>query len=110
MRDLHVILFIPVKFHGSRWKEKMTFCTVRGEILLTFCVVGEFFSFLGAFAKLRKAYSYLRHVCLSDRMEQLGSLWTDFRKHLILEGFCKICRENSRFINLLAPELFFFKF
>jgi hypothetical protein len=36
-------------------------------------------TFLGAFAKLRKAtISFVRSVRLSVRMEQLGSHWTDF--------------------------------
>jgi hypothetical protein len=37
--------------------------------------------FLGAFAKLRKAtISFVMSVCLSDRMEELGSHWTDFQE------------------------------
>jgi hypothetical protein len=38
--------------------------------------------FLGAFTKLQKKKSdyYLRHVCPSVRMEQLGSHWTDFHE------------------------------
>jgi hypothetical protein len=36
-------------------------------------------SILGAFAKLRKAtFSFV--ICLSVRMEQLGSHWTDFHE------------------------------
>ena len=31
--------------------------------------------FLGAFAKLRKSYCWLRHVCLSVRTDELGSHW-----------------------------------
>jgi hypothetical protein len=39
----------------------------------------NFLSFLGAFAKFRKAtLSFFLSVCLSLRMEQLGSHWTDF--------------------------------
>ena len=67
MRDLHVILFITVKFHGNRWKEKRTFCTVMSEILSTF-VPSEILSFLDAFAKLRKAsVIFVMSVCPSDR-------------------------------------------
>ena len=36
-------------------------------------------TFWGAFAKLRKAtVSFAAYICLSVRMEQLGSHWTDF--------------------------------
>jgi hypothetical protein len=37
-------------------------------------------------------------VCLSVRMEQLGSYWKDFHENVIFEDFLKICRENSSFI------------
>ena len=37
--------------------------------------------FLGAFAKSRKAtISFVKSVCPSVRMQQLGSHWTDFDK------------------------------
>jgi hypothetical protein len=48
--------------------------------------------------KIAKGYSYIRHVCLSVRMEQLGSHWTDFHEILIFEYFSKICNENSNFL------------
>jgi len=46
---------------------------------LTLARAGPHYSFtiLGAFTKLRKR---LLALCLSDRMEQLGSHWTDFRE------------------------------
>jgi hypothetical protein len=41
--------------------------------------------FLGAFAKLRKAtISIVVSICLSVRMEQLGSHWTEFDETLYL--------------------------
>jgi hypothetical protein len=40
-----------------------------------------FYRLLGAFAKLRKAtVSFVTSVCLSVRMEQVGSHWTDFHE------------------------------
>jgi hypothetical protein len=56
----------------------MVFVMVRQRVL---CAVGtEFFS---AFAKLRKAaINFVMSVRLCVRMEQLGSLWTNFRKIL----------------------------
>ena len=44
--------------------------------------------FLDAFEKLQKT-TYRRHVCLSDRMEQLGSHSTDFHEILYLNIFRK---------------------
>ena len=47
-------------------------------------------SLVGAFAKLREAtVSFFMFVCLSVRMEQLGSLWTNFHKILHLKIFRK---------------------
>ena len=47
-------------------------------------------TFLGAFAKLRKAtISFVISVPPSVRMEQLGSHWTDFREILYLNIFRK---------------------
>ena len=34
--------------------------------------------FLHAFAKLQKSDYWLRHMCLSVRMEQIDSHWMDF--------------------------------
>jgi len=49
------------------------------EAVGVYCAVGT--QFLGAFTKLRKAIiSFLMSVCLSVRMEQLGSHWTDFHE------------------------------
>ena len=45
-------------------------------------------NFLGAFAKLRKAtISFVMSVCLSLRMEQLGSHWKDFHEILYFTIF-----------------------
>jgi hypothetical protein len=45
---------------------------------------------LGAFAKLRKAtISFVLCVCLSVRVEHLGSQWSDFREILHLSIFRK---------------------
>jgi hypothetical protein len=42
-------------------------------------IPGGLLAFLGAFAKLRKAtVSFVLSVCLSVRVAELGSLWTDF--------------------------------
>jgi hypothetical protein len=49
--------------------------------------------------KIAKSIISFRSTCPSVRME-LGSLWTDFHKTLILEYFSKICRENSSFIKI----------
>ena len=37
-------------------------------------------TFLGVFEISQKGDYYLRRVCLSFRMEQLGSYWTDFHE------------------------------
>ena len=58
------------------------------SLFLFFCsllFVSQFCSFLGAFAKLRKAtinvvMSFCLSVCLSIRMEQLSSHWADFHE------------------------------
>jgi hypothetical protein len=51
--------------------------------------------FLGAFAKLRRAtLSLVMSVCLSVRMEQLGSDWMDFHAVWYLRVFSKNCIEN----------------
>jgi len=45
------------------------------------CILAFLRSFLGKFAKLRKAtVSFVMSVCLSVRMEQLASYWTDFHE------------------------------
>jgi hypothetical protein len=47
---------------------------------------------LGNFAGLRKAsISIVLSVCLSARMEQLRSHWTDFYEILVFENFSNIC-------------------
>jgi hypothetical protein len=53
--------------------------------------------FLGAFAKLQKP---VLASCLSVRMAQLGSHWTDFYHIWYLGIFRKICRENSGFTKI----------
>ena len=46
--------------------------------------------FLGAFARLRKAtIGFVMTVCLSVRVEQLGSNWTDFHEIRYLRIFRK---------------------
>jgi len=51
---------------------------------------GQSFTFLGAFAKLRKAtVNFGMYVCPSVRMEELGSHWTDFLGILYLSVFRK---------------------
>jgi hypothetical protein len=56
---------------------------------------------LGAFAKLRKAtISFVMSVCLSVRVEQFDSHWTDFSEIWYYKIFPKICRENSSFIKI----------
>ena len=59
-------------------------------------------SFLGAFAKLRKAtISFVMSVCLSVRPHGTTRLPLDgFLWNLIFEDFSKICRENSSFIKI----------
>ena len=54
-------------------------------------------TFLGAFAKLRKATVTFMSVCC---MGELGSHWTDFDETWYLSPFSKICLQNSRFIKI----------
>jgi len=49
--------------------------------------------FLGAFAKFAKSDYYLRHVCLSVRMEQLGYHCTYFSEFRHLRIFRKSVAE-----------------
>jgi hypothetical protein len=58
--------------------------------------------FLGAVAKLRNAnVSFVTSVCLSVRMEQLGSHGTDFHEILYVGFFGgEICREISSFLKI----------
>jgi hypothetical protein len=54
--------------------------------------------FLGAFAKLRKAIiSFVMPVCLSVRMEQLVSQWTDFDETWCLCFIFKNLSEEFKF-------------
>ena len=56
---------------------------------------------LGNFAGLRKAsINIVLSVCLSARMEQLRSHWTDFYEILVFENFSNICWENSSLIKI----------
>jgi hypothetical protein len=59
------------------------------------------------FRKIAKSDYQLRHVCssfcLSARMEQLGSHWNDLHK-IGYERLSKICRENSRFVNIWQKQ------
>ena len=57
--------------------------------------------FLGALAKLLKeTISFVMSVCLSIRMEQLDSHWTDFDEIFYLFFFSKVGQENLNFINI----------
>jgi hypothetical protein len=51
--------------------------TCYGQLCTGSCRIGVVFRYVGTFAK---SDSWLRHVCLSARMEQLGSQWTDFHE------------------------------
>jgi hypothetical protein len=44
--------------------------------------------------------SFVMSVCLSVRMEQLGSQWMDFENNLTFKDFSKICQENSSLIKI----------
>jgi hypothetical protein len=55
-------------------------------------------SFITCVRKIAKSDYYLSHVCLSVRMEQLGSHRTDL--HDIFGRFPKTCRGNSRFVKI----------
>ena len=46
--------------------------------------------------KISKRDNQLRHVCLSIRLEQLGSHWTDFRE-IRYEYFSKVYKKNQSF-------------
>jgi len=37
--------------------------------------------------KIAKSDCYLRHVCLSVRLQQLGSLWQDFKQNWYFSTF-----------------------
>jgi len=59
------------------------------------CMSLYFIDFVGEFAKFKKSTtSFIMSVCLSVRMEQLGSHWTDFHEIFEFDYFSKICREN----------------
>ena len=67
------------------------FTIIRIDFYLNVCWVG-------AFAKLRKAtISFVVSVCLSVRIDQLGSHWRDF--HEIL--YFKICRKSVGKVQVL---------
>jgi hypothetical protein len=56
--------------------------------------------FLG-FRKSAKSDYWFCHVCLSIRMEQLGSHWKDFDKIACLSFFfSEICQENPTCVNI----------
>ena len=46
----------------------------------------------GIVRKIARNDCYLRHVCPSVRMEQLGSHWTDFHVIWYFSVFSKVCR------------------
>jgi hypothetical protein len=52
--------------------------------------------FLRAFPKFwRATVIFVKSVCPSIRMEQLGSHWTDFYEMWYMSFFSKMCRKNS---------------
>ena len=51
---------------------------------------------------------WLRHLCLSVSVEQLGPPVKGFLWNLICEYFSKICPENSSFINWLTGRAYFY--
>jgi hypothetical protein len=60
--------------------------------------------FIRGISKIAKNDHYLRRVCPSVRMVQLGFHWTDFHE-ILYEDFSKICQENSKFNVLLTVHL-----
>ena len=85
LRDVHLVLSI-ISFLSS---QSCVFCmTIKMNLLgkdtLSGCgetgfVMTQFFLFLGALAKLRKAaITFTISVSLSVRMAQVGSHWTNF--------------------------------
>jgi hypothetical protein len=99
-----------VKFGESQSAVLHQPCTF--DVITHFLYYGNDFTLmicvLGAFAKLRKAtVSFVMSVCLSARMEQLGSHWTDFHEILNSSIFrksvaevqvsLKCCKNNGHF-------------
>jgi hypothetical protein len=59
------------------------------------CMSSYFIEFVGEFAKFKKSTtSFVMSACLSVRMEQLGSQWTDFHEIFEFDFLSKIRREN----------------
>jgi len=56
------------------------------------------------FLKIAKSDYYLRYICLSVRMEQFYSHWTDFQSISYFDHFSGICWEKSRFIKIWQNE------
>jgi hypothetical protein len=76
------------KFCSFRKSNPRSFSPWKVTVLITILVLDG--QFLGAFAKLRKAtISFFMSVCLSVRMEQLGSHWTDVHEILYFGIFRK---------------------
>jgi len=50
--------------------------------------------------KIEKSDYWLRHICPSVRMEQLGFHWRDFDEIRYFSIFRKICQENSSFMKI----------
>jgi hypothetical protein len=60
---------------------------------------GKTLPFVKRLGKIATNDCEIRHVCPSVRMEQLGSLWTDFHE-ILHRYFRKICLENLSFIKI----------
>jgi hypothetical protein len=83
----------PTCLHGM-YSDKYAF-TLYLRIGVKFVLSTDFLhfclSFLGAFAKLRKAnIFFVMAVCLSVRVEKLCSHWTDFQLSSFLKNFKNI--------------------
>jgi hypothetical protein len=83
---------IPMNTRISEPSEtSLLLSTRRWEMFsLTSLLLKLWRTFLGAFAKLRKATIFLTEECEFFRKENFGSRWTDLH-----ECYSKICRENS---------------
>ena len=100
---LGVITEVPLLKSFTTWRKTVCrVCLKASTVILLYAIC---FTFLGTFAKLRKAtisfvISVRPSVYRSARMEQLGSHWTDFHEVWYLSIFRYICRENCRVIKI----------
>ena len=75
----------------SKYIEILFRCRRLSAVLTNRCSTAHCTPILGAFAKLRKAtITFVVSVCLSVRMEQLGSHWTYFHKILCCSIHCRM--------------------